>query len=327
MRKRITITILCLVLALSMLVMAGCQKQEPASNSPSTSASAGTDAKKDLALGLVVKSLGNSFFVDIQTGAEDAAKAITDRNVKITVMDSNNDVQKEVANCEDLATQKVDGVMLVCYDYQGSVTSVQAIQRANIPLVILDAPPANEDEVDAIVTSDNYDAGYAGAKALCEAIGGKGEVILFTNTLGYNIRLRDQGAQDAIKEFPDVKIVHVEDGQMTVDIILDKASNLLQAFPDVKGFWCASGTGGRGAVSAVTSAGKDVKVASVDGTTEECELIEKGLMLCSAAQFPKELGRIGVETIVKMIDGEKPDEKFVYVPVELVTKDNVAKFK
>ncbi|MGI6005850.1 MAG: sugar ABC transporter substrate-binding protein [Christensenellales bacterium] len=293
----------------------------PGGTSPSAPA-----AGKDLEIGLMVKSLGNSFFVEIKNGAEAAAATYSDRKVTITPFDSNNDLQQELRNAEDLATRNVDGVMLTCYDYQGSVGSVEAINNAGIPLVILDAPPANEDEVPAIVTSNNTNAGYLGAKALCEALGGEGEVLIFTTSLGYNIRLRDQGAKKAFEEYPNIELVHTEDGQLLIDVVLDKTQNFIERFPNLKGIWCAAGPAGRGAAAAVDSANADILVASVDGSMEERELIKEGKLLCSAAQFPSEIGKIGVETMVNLIDGKPPAEKFVYVDVALIDKDNVDDF-
>ncbi|MGI6004817.1 MAG: sugar ABC transporter substrate-binding protein [Christensenellales bacterium] len=341
--KRKLITVMGLVMMIALLFGAvGCGSPDeipdesepgilpaPASESTTTGPA---EKSEPLTIGLVVKALNDTFQSDVVVGAQEAIAAIeaeTGRKIELLPYESNRDLTLEISTLEDLTSMRVDGIMHIGLDYDGSVPAVTAILEAGIPYVMLDAPLANSDDVPAVVTSDNYEAGYESAKALAEAIGGKGKVLCFNNSTGFNINLRWKAAQDAFAEYPDLEVVFTENSSgLTVDLVLEKTNNFLQVYPDLSGIWGPFASCGRGAVSAVEAAGKldQIKVASIDGTVEELELIKAGKLVATAAQFPKEIGAIGVETILKIIDGEELTETWVSVPVQLIDSSNVNEY-
>ena len=87
-----------------------------------------------------------------------------------------------------------------------------------------DAHPANEDDLDGLVSANNYMAGYQAGKALCEAIGGKGEVAFIDYYIkDYTVSQRDQGYYDALAEYPDVELVYEEVAKGSADTALPSA--------------------------------------------------------------------------------------------------------
>ena len=59
-----------------------------------------------------------------------------------------------------------------------------------------------------------------------------------------------------------------------------------------------------------------------DGTADARAAIKAGRMEATVAQQPYEMGKIGVKTAAAFLNG-KPVEKTTFVPVELLTRDNV----
>ena len=79
-----------------------------------------------------------------------------------------------------------------------------------------------------------------------------------------------------------------------------------------------------GAILALQQAGKDVKkvvIAGIDATADALAEMEKGNLDVTVFQDAKGQGRGAVETVVKLIKGEKV-ESFVWIPFELVTPEN-----
>jgi hypothetical protein len=64
-----------------------------------------------------------------------------------------------------------------------------------------------------------------------------------------------------------------------------------------------------------------VTVVAVDGSQEAVAAIRAGKMLATAAQFPKEIGRVAAETIYEHLAG-KPVPKEIKIPVKLITKQD-----
>jgi ribose transport system substrate-binding protein len=79
-----------------------------------------------------------------------------------------------------------------------------------------------------------------------------------------------------------------------------------------------------GAIEAIAAAGKTgkIRVIGFDALDDAKKAIAAGTMAASVAQFPSEMGRVAVESAVKVIRGETvpPD---INVKLELVTKDTV----
>ena len=58
------------------------------------------------------------------------------RGVKVIVVNSNYDQEKELANIDDLITQKVDGINLFSFNPDGAQIAAQKANADNIPLTI-----------------------------------------------------------------------------------------------------------------------------------------------------------------------------------------------
>jgi ribose transport system substrate-binding protein len=79
-----------------------------------------------------------------------------------------------------------------------------------------------------------------------------------------------------------------------------------------------------GAIEVIRAAGKTgaIKVIGFDALDDAKKAIAAGTMEASVAQFPAEMGRLAVESAVKVIRGETLPPN-INVKLELVTKDNV----
>jgi ribose transport system substrate-binding protein len=62
-----------------------------------------------------------------------------------------------------------------------------------------------------------------------------------------------------------------------------------------------------------------------DATEDRLSAIQDGTMNATVAQQPSEIGSLGVENAIRVIDGESVEEN-IPVAVQLVTPDNVSEF-
>jgi ribose transport system substrate-binding protein len=65
-----------------------------------------------------------------------------------------------------------------------------------------------------------------------------------------------------------------------------------------------------------------VKIVGFDGDKEIYEAIRNGDILGSVIQFPKMIGRVAVDSAIKIINGEKVPHT-QYSKIELITKENI----
>ena len=139
--------------ALLGLALAGCTRPEPGPKAP---------AKPRVAL--VLKTLNNPFFIDMQKGAEEAATRLG-VDLVVQAAEREVDVDKQMQIIENLIQT---GVQALCITPSGSKEVVPAIAKANaagIPVVIVDTrvdPKAAAEagiRLDGFVGSDNYEGG------------------------------------------------------------------------------------------------------------------------------------------------------------------------
>ena len=335
--KKIIMVALMAVLSLS-LVLSGCAPKETTpstSTNPgaSTSQSQGGSEKKNFALGANIKAFANVYCVEAIEGIK---KGLADYNAEhgenhtITWTDGQNDQQREINNMEDLVNQNVDGVIMLGRDPVSSENAMMIPINKGIPLVIIDSYINNYEKADAVILSDNKAIGALQMEKLAEACGGKGNLVIFIDSTNANSKLRSDGMYEVLKKYPDIKLVHMEDGISGVDGGLNAFQNIMQMYQEIDMVWSMSDSLSQGIISAITGSELEGKcvVSGVNGSRVACELIKKGEQYGSAAQFPFKMGEEGVKLLIEILKGNKPadDKKITMLQGEWIDKSNVDKF-
>ncbi len=285
--------------------------------------SAGGGAAAGKSMTLALSTLNNPFFIDVRDGAQDAAKAA---GVNLVVVDAQNDPATQANQIADAVTKSPAAVLINPVDSDAAGAAVKPALAAKIPVVALDRA-VNGAEVTTSVSSDNVDGGRQAAKALAEAIGGKGDILILEGVPGTSAsRDRSKGFSEGLKIFPGLKVVGQQPADFDRTKGLNVATNLLQSHPGVVAIFAENDEMALGAVQALGSrAGQQVKVFGFDGTQDGLKAVKAGTMVGSIAQQPKELGKTAVDIAVKAVDGQSV-EKNVPVPVTAVTIANVDQF-
>lgn len=304
---------------LAALTAAGCSRPAPEGKAPA-------QAKPRIAL--VLKTLNNPFFIDMEKGAREAATRL-DVDLVVQAAEREVDVDKQMQIIENLIQTGVDAL---CITPSGSKEVVPAIAKANaakIPVVIVDTrvdeKTASEAgiKLDGFVGSDNYEGGKVAGEYLLKVTGGKARVAILEGIPGHETGdSRLKGFHDAVKDSPGVKVVASQTANWERDQGFTVFQNMLQAHPEIDALFACSDMMALGAVEAIAAAGKTgkIKVVGFDAVDDARKAIEAGTILGSVAQFPSEMGRLAVEDAVKLVrGGEKPPAE-QKVRIELVTR-------
>jgi len=280
-------------------------------------------------LALVTINQQALFFNQINDGAKEAAKKA---GVDLVIFNANNVPSAQNDAIENYITQKVDGIILVAIDVNGVKPAITAAKKAGIPVIAIDAQIPNGDNI-AFVGVDNTKAGGEIGKFYSDYVkdklsgSAKIGVVGALNSFIQNQRL--DGFKAAVKA-GDQKVTFLDtvDGQNVQDVALSAAENLITANPDMTTLYATGEPALLGAVAAVTSQGKtgSVKVFGWDLTKQAVEGIDQGWVTAVIQQDPAGEGKAAVEALVKVKKGEKIDP-IINVPVTIVTKENVDKFR
>lgn len=299
------------------LLLSGCQRGEK------------KDAEGPL-IALVMKTLNNPFFIDMQRGAEDAAKKLG-VTLLVQAAEREVDVEKQMQIIENLIQRGVD---VLCITPSGSKEIIPAIVKANkadIPVLIVDTRVDSISLIEAggkittFIGSDNFDGGRIAGEYIVNSLDGKGEVAILEGIPGHETGdARMSGFHKALEGKKSIKIVTSQTANWERDQGFNVFQNIMQSYPSVQALFSCNDMMALGAVEAIAAAGKtgQIIVVGFDAIKDGRDAIKKGTMTGSVAQHPYEMGKIAVEEAVKVINGEKLP-CYIPVKIELIIRENL----
>jgi ribose transport system substrate-binding protein len=263
----------------------------------------------------VVSTLNNPFFVDLRDGAQAKADEL---GASLIVLDSQDDAATELSNVEDLVNQGVDLIMINPTDSDAVGSAVAAANGAGIPVVTLDRS-ANSGEVVAHIASDNVAGGKMAGEFIVEQLGGAGKVVELEGIPGASAaRERGEGFNAAI-EGTDIEVVARQTANFDRAEGLSVMENILQAQAEIDAVFAHNDEMALGALEAIKASGRDIMIVGFDATADAVAAVEAGEMAATVQQLPKDIGSIGVDTAMKVLNGDTVDE-YIPVALELVTQ-------
>ena len=279
---------------------------------------------------LVLKTFNSPFFLDMRGGAE-AAATRAGIDLIMQAAEREIDVERQMQIIENLIETRV-AVLCICPS--GSKEIVPAVGKANragIPVIIvddqIDESAAAEQGVwfDTYIGSDNVEGGRIAGQYLVDASGRSARLALLEGIPGHqtgDARLR--GFRDAIRSAPGVAVVASQTANWERDQGFTVFRNMLQAHPEIDALFACNDVMALGAVEAIQAAGRTgrIRVIGFDAVDDARKAIAAGTMEASVAQYPEAMGRIAIESAVKLIRGE-PVPRDQRTRVGLVTRANV----
>jgi D-allose transport system substrate-binding protein len=283
---------------------------------------------------VILKTLANPFWQDVQKGVQAKAKALG-VDVDIFASPSEDDTQAQLQLFEDVLNRNYKGVAFAPISSVNLVQPAARAYKAGIALVNLDeqidmaALKQAGGNVEAFITTDNVAVGKKGADFIISKVGSAGgEVAIIEGKAGVaSGEARKAGATAGFKAAPGFKLVASQPADWDRLKALDVASNILQSSPDLKAFYCANDTMALGVVQAVQNAGKtgQVIVVGTDGAPEARDSVQAGRLTATVAQDPQKLGGDGLQLVVDAVKkgaltpvGTQPQQ--IAVDSVLVTK-------
>lgn len=262
------------------------------------------------------------FYISLAEAMTAEAQA---EGIPIEIAIANQDLNKQLSDIEDFITKEVDVIVISPVDSQGVRAAIKKAQGAGIKVVTVDIPAAGI-EVTSHIGTDNYAGGVKAGELMGKVLGGEGQVAIIDYPTVQSVVDRVEGFKKGIEATPGIEIAAIQTGVTRAEA-LAAAQNILQANPDIVGFFGFGDDAALAAASAAKAAGlqDQVKVIGFDGMEEARNAVKNDpAMVGVIAQYPDEMGKVAVETAGKVIKGE---EVPALQPIEpgVVTKDGETK--
>lgn len=277
------------------------------------------------AVGLVMKSLANEFFKDMQEGAVKHVQERGDLTLIPVGIQSETDIDGQIALVENLITQKVAAIVIAPADSRALLPPVIRAIKAGIKVINIDVAfdPASmkKHHVDiAFVGPDNRAGARLSGDVLARALGRGGKVVIIEGNPGAeNGVQRRLGYMDAVSAggltLLDSRTAHWETEEANTVF-----SNMLTAHHDIQGVMAANDSMALGVVKAIESAGQrgKIKVVSFDNIPAMQPLLKDGEVMATVDQFGGQLAAMGIDNAMKEIGGQTLTG-WIHTPVKLIS--------
>ncbi len=328
--KKMAVLLLCLLLA---VLFGGCSSSRSdksiiLDNQAASSQLKSKGEKKTIAL--VLKTLTNPFFVELEKGARRAEKEAGDITLLVKTGAKETSIDQQITIVEELIREKVDAIVISPASSTELIPVLKKAQDANIPIINID----NQLDLEVgkkvglkeipFISVDNEKGAYLSAKYISDQITVPTEVVILEGIReAKNAQDRKNGALRAFKENSNITVVGVETANWKIDEAYMVVAGLYKSHPSVGAIFCANDMMGLGVVKYLQDKGKPgVLVAAYDALEEAKKAIKNGQMSVTIDQQADMQGYLGIQYALQKIKGESVPP-LTLVDVRVITSQNL----
>jgi galactofuranose transport system substrate-binding protein len=261
---------------------------------------------------------------------DEAAK----RGWQLVYTDAAGSAAKQVADVRSMIAQGVDVILLSPREEKPLIPAVMEAKKAGIPMILIDR---NVDatmatggvDYAAFIGSDFVKEGNMAAEVLTAFMKGEAKIIQLEGSTGSSpANDRASGFADYIKDHAGMQIIASQSGDFARDKGRQVFETLYQAHPDATALYSHNDEMTMGAIAAMEAAGKvpgkDLIIATIDGTKDATQAILDGKVLVCIECNPK-FGPAAFDAIARLGNGETLEPKLVNKD-RIFTADNAADY-
>ena len=247
---------------------------------------------------------------------------------KLNIAHRNTDAAGQLEDIRNLISAKVNAIVVNPADPAGIKDALAEATKAGIVVVAVDQTVT---EPTAYIISNNQEEyAYLGAKWLFQTLGGKGDVVYMRGAAGASADSdRDKGFKKALAEFPGIKVVHEVFTGWQQDQGKQQILDFIATGTPFNGIW-TSGIDNVIVDALVESQTPLVPVVGADNAGFVGQLSSVAGLKGAAVTNPGSIGGAGVTLALQILEGKKPAQQTVLVEPQLwdnTTDDGKAKLK
>ncbi len=326
-------------IALAFLIGSGivaCNRSASQPAVPSGEQHASAVNRKGIKIGVSMYAMQNPYFAVQVSAVKREAAALGISQVMDT--DAQDDIQKQIADVEDLLARGIDLLILDPKDPKALLPATTAAAQAKVPVIIMDSSIDPSAVFVTTVQSNNLANGELVGEWIARKLSGQGiKAGLISGTQGNPVgKDRRDGVFLGILEQQirdrnqtNFQIATQGWGNWANDGGLKAAEDILAAHPEINLLLCENDAMCLGALKAIKARGLSGKIliaAAADGQKEALELIQQGDYGATGYNDPELTGKMAVDLGVKCLNGAKDIPKISFTPAVAITKENVQQY-
>ena len=280
-------------------------------------------ADGDYKIAVITMDSVDQHWVSLKEGAEEEAKA-DDVTVDFMAPDVKDDA-KQIECINNAVAGGYDALMVAANSEDAVSGALQEAIDAGMKLVYVDSP-ANV-EAEATFSTDNKAAGKTAGEEMIKALEDKGVkdgsigIVNINNSTNTAIQ-REAGFREAF-EGTDYELLETQFCEGDAAKAQTIAENYITE--GVVGIYGTNEGASTGVGNAIKASGSDELIGvGFDKSDTLKGLIEDGYLVCTMAQNPDQMGKLGVQACIKALNGEDLGGEVTDTGVSVLTKESLA---
>lgn len=280
-------------------------------------------ADGDYKIAVITMDSVDQHWVSLKEGAEEEAKA-DDVTVDFMAPDVKDDA-KQIECINNAVAGGYDALMVAANSEDAVSGALQEAIDAGMKLVYVDSP-ANV-EAEATFSTDNKAAGKTAGEEMIKALEDKGVkdgsigIVNINNSTNTAIQ-REAGFREAF-EGTDYELLETQFCEGDAAKAQTIAENYITE--GVVGIYGTNEGASTGVGNAIKASGSDEIIGvGFDKSDTLKGLIEDGYLVCTMAQNPDQMGKLGVQACIKALNGEDLGREVTDTGVSVLTKESLA---
>jgi len=271
--------------------------------------------------------VGNSWRVQMEAEFKARADQLVSDGVvsKYYMTDSNEDVDKQIADMHDLINKGCDAIIITAASPDALSPVCEEAMNAGIVVVSFDNF-VTTDDVTAKVGVDETEFGKCGAQWLADKLGGKGNIVILDGIAGTSAdTMRNEGAMSVFANYPDIKILGEAHAGWDYNQAKTVVEGFLSEFPQIDGVWSQGGAMTQAALDAFIAAGRPLVPMSGEANNGLLkawkENLDKGFDSIAPCD-PAPMSATALDTAINALEG-KLVQLHTIISLPVITSDTL----
>ncbi len=279
-------------------------------------------------IGVVLKCSSNPYFTEIEKGIRETAE---NYGIKVVVLvPDRKDPEEQPRLLEKLINLKVSALLIIPEEKANCIAPIFKANSLGIPVIILDT---GIDEAlskqmgahaDCLITSNNEKGGQLAGEYIAKRLNGRGYVLLLEGKRGsLTGEKRKRGCLSALSHYNTIRTLTSPPGDFNRTNAFEITRTCLKDHPEINGVFAFNDRMALGVSDAKTvSKIKSLVIVGFDATEEGIKAVKEGRIDATVTQSPYTIGKSGVESALKLMNGEKVEQR-MYTNTELVNREKL----
>lgn len=288
-------------------------------------------AEKKLTYGYVTPGPDTWYKKDVEGFVYAAERA----GVEMIVLNSDYDVEKEIANIESLITQGVDGMCVFTFNESGANIAAKKAAEAGIPLVVTDnvGQVLKQDaDIVACIDFDWQAMGNDWAEYIAEHFPGE-KIAMVTGLFEHvPVQMYRSTFEPRVKELGKNEIVAIRDGKYDPSVAVNQAQDLIESGLDFSVLFVGNEDMAAAIIRMLKSRdllNNPIKVIAQNGSPVGIPLVKDGSLTYTISSSPGWEGMISFLALHAYVTGKKTELNqqimLPITPVNMTTIDDKKK--